>query len=48
MKFGQLMVYNKNNILIEKACRYSSRETSSRLPFVFKIALDEVKASSIL
>ena len=34
-KFGQLIGYNKRNIVLQKSCRKRDRETSSRLLFVF-------------
>ena len=35
MKVGQLIEYNKKNILLEKSCRKWGRETSPRPLFVF-------------
>ena len=35
MKFGQLIEYNKRNILLQKSCREWGREASPRPLFVF-------------
>ena len=35
VKFGQLVEYNKRNIVLQKSCRESGRETSSRPLFDF-------------
>ena len=35
MEFGQLMKCNKRNILLQKLCGKSGRETSSRPLFIF-------------
>ena len=45
MKFGQLIEYNVISIFLQKSCRKSGRETSSRPLFAFKKALHKVKAS---
>ena len=48
MKFGQLIEYNKINILLQKQCRKGGRKTSSRPLVVFaKKALYKVKASDL-
>ena len=38
IKFGQLIEYNKRNILRQKLCGKWGRETSSRSLFIFKKA----------
>ena len=38
IKFGQLIEYNKRNILHQKLCGKWGRETSSRSLFIFKKA----------
>ena len=35
MKFGQVIEDNKRNIFLQKSCRKSARETSSRPVFIF-------------
>ena len=35
MKLGELIVYNKRNIFLQKLCRKLGRETSSRPLFIF-------------
>ena len=47
MKVGQLIEYNKRNILLQKSRRNRDRQTSSRPLFVFNKALYEVKASGL-
>ena len=47
MKFGQAMEDNKRNIFLQISCRKWVKETSSRPLFVFKKALNEVKASGL-
>ena len=47
MKFGQLIEYNKRNILIQKSCRIGGTKTSPRPLFVFKKALYKVNASGL-
>ena len=39
MKFGQLIEYNKSNIFLQKLCRKSGKETSSRPLFIFQKSL---------
>ena len=34
MKFGHLIQYNKGKKFLQKSCRKSRRETSSRAPFI--------------
>ena len=38
MKFGQLIEHDKTNIFLQKLCRKSVRETSSRPLFIYKNA----------
>ena len=45
MNFGQLIEYNKRDIILEKFWRKSGSETSSRPFSLFKKTLYEVKAS---
>ena len=50
MKFGQLIEYCKTNIFLQKLCRKSGKQTSSKRFFLFsflKKAQYEVKASGL-
>ena len=48
MKYGQLIEYNKRNILLQKSYRKCGIETSSRPLFVFfEKALNELKTSGL-
>ena len=47
MKFGQFIECKKRNIFIQKSCRKSSKEASSRTFLLFQKALCEVKASGL-
>ena len=51
MKFGQLIEYNKNNVFLQRSCRKSGRETSSRPLFFLKklyMRLKQVVCSLVL